>query len=107
MNGTEDQDISFFMKQTNPYLCIYGNRCAERNYKMSCVHWESGSFRRVVSPWVVSPLFLGWVVSPLLGGSFRPWVVSPVSRFALGRFAPIYYDPYGHTDRQTGWREGG
>ena len=31
-----------------------------------------GSFRRVVSPWVVSPLFYGWVDSPLLGGSFRP-----------------------------------
>ena len=31
-----------------------------------------GSFRRVVSPRVVSPLFYGWVVSPLLGGSFRP-----------------------------------
>ena len=37
-----------------------------------CNNEESRWFR----PWVVSPLFLGWVVSPL-GGSFRPWVVSP------------------------------
>ena len=64
-----------------------------------------GSFRRVVSPWVVSPLFLGWVVSPLLGGSFRPRVVSPVSRFTLGRFAPIYYKS--HTDIQIDKLDGG
>ena len=51
-----------------------------------------GSFRRVVSPWVVSPLFLGWVVSP-------------VSRFALGRFAPIHYKA--HTDIQIDKLDGG
>ena len=48
-----------------------------------------GSFRRVVSP-----LFLGWVVSP-------------VSRFALGRFAPIYMYYKAHTDIQIDKLDGG
>ena len=91
----------------NGYFCLGKNHqfSEAMGRKYICGQWSiqfrnpgrfaRGLFRRVVSPWVVSPLFLGWVVSP-------------VSRFALGRFAPIYYKA--HTDiqiRQTGWREGG
>ena len=45
-------------------------------------------------------LVFGVGLSPLLGGSFRPWVVSPVSRFA-----PIYYKA--HTDIQIDKLDGG
>ena len=63
---------------------------------------ESGSFR----PWVVSPGHFALVFGVGRFALIR-WVVLPVSRFALGHFTPIYYKAYGHTDRQTGWREGG
>ena len=66
---------------------------------------ESGSF----CPWVVSPgrLALGRFALVFGVGRFAliRWVVSPVSRFALGRFAPIYYKA--HTDIQIDKLDGG
>ena len=54
--------LSFFCSKTQ----IVGTLCGNPG------RFARGSFRRVVSPWVVTPLLQGWVVSPLLGESFRP-----------------------------------
>ena len=66
-------------------------------------------YRESFRPWVVSPgrIALGRFTLVFGVGRFAliRWVVSPVSRFALGRFAPIYYKA--HTDIQIDKLDGG